>query len=96
MLETAEPGMCFNFGEYSKETLRNACAEFTSEDDSDVCNLGSVNFRQIDNQKELQRVSYLASKFLVCGGYRGDLPYKKVEEVRAKNRSIGLGLMVIL
>lgn len=93
MLKTAEPGMSFNFGENSKDTLRNACAEFTSADDSDVCNLGSVNFGAIKDVVELHRVSYLASKFLVCGGYRGDLPYKKVEEVRAKNRSIGMGLM---
>ena len=92
-LKTAEPGMSFNFGKYGNETARNACTEFTSEDDSDVCNLGSVNFGQIDDIDELIQVSNLASKFLVCGGYKADLPYPKVAEVRKRNRSIGLGLM---
>ena len=95
MLKTAEPGMSFNFGANSKDTLRNACAEFTSEDDSDVCNLGSVNFGNIGNIMELRRVSELASKFLVCGGYRADLPYEKVYKVREQNRKIGMGLMGI-
>lgn len=92
-LTTAEPGWSINLGENSKDTLRNACTEFTSEDDSDVCNLGSVNFGRIDNRVELARVTYLASKFLVCGGFRADLPYKEVLETRKKNRKIGLGLM---
>ena len=35
----------------------------------------------------------LASKFLVCGLIRAQLPYEKVEEVRQKNSRIGLGLM---
>jgi len=93
MLSTAEPGMSFNFGENSKDTLRNACAEFTSEDDSDVCNLGSINLGTIRDMPELARVSYLASKFLVCGGYKADLPYEAVRETREKNRKIGLGVM---
>lgn len=38
---TGEPGFSFNFGDKENETLRNACTEVTSEDDSDVCNLGS-------------------------------------------------------
>lgn len=93
MLKTGEPGMSFNFGPNKNDTLRNACAEFTSEDDSDVCNLGSVNFGNIENLGELGRIAYLGSKFLVCGGYRGDLPYEKVHNVRKENRKIGLGLM---
>lgn len=95
MLQTAEPGMSINLGEHATETLRNACAEFISADDSDVCNLGSVNFGNIETESELRRVSSLASKFLVCGGYRGGLPYEKVEGVRKKNRSIGMGAMGI-
>lgn len=35
----------------------------------------------------------LATKFLVCGTLRADLPYEKVYEVRKKNRRLGLGLM---
>jgi ribonucleoside-diphosphate reductase alpha chain len=92
-LKTAEPGWSINLGENSKDTLRNACTEFTSEDDSDVCNLGSVNFSNIESRVELARVTYLASKFLVCGGYRADLPYEGVVKTREKNRKIGLGLM---
>jgi len=33
---TGEPGFSFNFYEQRNETLRNACTEVTSEDDSDV------------------------------------------------------------
>ena len=40
-LSTAEPGFSFNFFDKENETLRNACTEVTSEDDSDLCNLGS-------------------------------------------------------
>lgn len=93
MCKTGEPGMSFNFYENEKETLRNACSEFTSEDDSDVCNLGSVNLCNISDITELRDVVNLASKFLVCGTVRGDVPYDKVKKVRDQNRKIGLGLM---
>lgn len=92
-LRTGEPGFSFNFGDKQNETLRNACCELTSEDDSDVCNLGSVNIGAIDDLAEFKDVVALASKFLVCGTIRADLPYKKVYEVREKNRRLGLGLM---
>ncbi len=92
-LKTGEPGFSFNFFEKVLETLRNACTEVTSEDDSDVCNLGSVNMANIDTLEEFKRVCYLASKFLLCGTLIAQLPYKKVEEVREKNRRLGLGLM---
>jgi ribonucleoside-diphosphate reductase alpha chain len=90
---TGEPGFSFNFGEKQNETLRNACTEITSEDDSDVCNLGSVNLANIDSVEELKDVVNLASKFLVCGLIRAHLPYDKVGKVRQKNSRIGLGLM---
>jgi ribonucleoside-diphosphate reductase alpha chain len=92
---TGEPGFSFNFGSKQNETLRNACTEVTSEDDSDVCNLGSVNLGNIQNLEELTNVVQLASKFLVCGTLRADLPYEKVYKVREKNRRLGLGLMGI-
>jgi ribonucleoside-diphosphate reductase alpha chain len=92
---TGEPGFSFNFGSKQNETLRNACTEVTSEDDSDVCNLGSVNLGNIQNLEELANVVQLASKFLVCGTLRADLPYEKVYKVREKNRRLGLGLMGI-
>lgn len=92
---TGEPGFSFNFGKKQNETLRNACTEVTSEDDSDVCNLGSINLGNISNLEEFKSVVSLASKFLVCGTLRADLPYEKVYKVREKNRRLGLGLMGI-
>ena len=92
-LRTAEPGFSFNFFERENETLRNACTEVTSEDDSDVCNLGSLNFARIDDLNQLRDVVSLATKFLLCGTLRAQLPYDKVYEVREKNRRLGLGLM---
>lgn len=92
-LSTGEPGFSFNFGEQQDETLRNACTEVTSRDDSDVCNLGSINLANIDSIDELREVTRLASKFLVCGTVRAQLPYDKVYEVREKNRRLGLGIM---
>ncbi len=94
-METAEPGFSFNFGDKQNETLRNACTEVTTEDDSDVCNLGSINMGNIKNLEEFKHVVELASKFLVCGTLRADLPYQKVYTVREKNRRLGLGLMGI-
>lgn len=92
---TGEPGFSFNFGDKENETLRNACTEITSEDDSDVCNLGSINLGNIETLAEFVSVVQLASKFLVCGTLRADLPYEKVYKVREKNRRLGLGLMGI-
>lgn len=94
-METGEPGFSFNFGDKQNETLRNACTEVTSEDDSDVCNLGSINLGNIRSLEEFKSVVQLASKFLVCGTLRADLPYEKVYKVREKNRRLGLGLMGI-
>ena len=92
-LRTGEPGFSFNFFEKENETLRNACTEVTSEDDSDVCNLGSLNFARIDDLNQLQEVVQLSTKFLLCGTLRAALPYEKVYEVRSSNRRLGLGLM---
>jgi len=92
---TGEPGFSFNFGDKQNETLRNACTEVTSEDDSDVCNLGSINLGNIETLEEFKSIVHLASKFLVCGTLRADLPYEKVYKVRERNRRLGLGLMGI-
>lgn len=56
-------------------------------------NLGSVNIGNITSIDEFKDVVTLASKFLVCGTLRADLPYDKVYRVREKNRRLGLGLM---
>jgi ribonucleotide reductase alpha subunit len=71
------------------------CTEVTSEDDSDVCNLGSINISNITSMEEFESVVELGSKFLVCGTLRADLPYDKVYKVREKNRRLGLGIMGI-
>ena len=92
-LSTGEPGFSFNFFEKENETLRNACTEVTSENDSDVCNLGSVNFSRINNVSELHHVVQLGTIFLLCGTLVADLPYKKIHQVREKNRRLGLGIM---
>tara|TARA_R110000796_G_scaffold19073_8_gene57336 strand:+ start:2443 stop:4128 length:1686 start_codon:yes stop_codon:yes gene_type:complete len=92
-LRTAEPGFSFNFFDKENETLRNACTEVTSENDSDVCNLGSVNLGRVDTLKEFKDIVHLATKFLMCGTLKAKLPYDKVYKVREKNRRLGLGLM---
>ena len=92
-LSTGEPGFSFNFFDKEQETLRNACTEVVSSDDSDVCNLGSINLSRIVDINEFSSVVYLATKFLLLGTLRAELPYQKVYDVREKNRRLGLGLM---
>ena len=57
-----------------------------SADDSDVCNLGSLNFGRIESLEELARVVELGTKFLICGTLRAELPYERVYRIREKNR----------
>jgi len=94
-MQNGEPGFSFNFGDKENETLRNACTEVTSEDDSDVCNLASINMAKVDTLEDFRTVVRIMSQFLVCGTITADLPYAKVYEVRKKNRRLGLGLMGI-
>ena len=95
MLKTSEPGFSVDIGKNRKETLRNACTELTSEDDSDVCNLGSVNLARISSLEEMQAVVETAIAFLLAGTVYSDVPYAKVDMVRTINRRLGLGLMGI-
>jgi len=92
-LKTGEPGFSFNFFEKVNEILRNACTEVTSEDDSDVCNLASVNMSVIETKERFNKVCYLVGKFLLCGTLVAELPYEKVYDVRKKNRRLGMGIM---
>jgi ribonucleotide reductase alpha subunit len=73
--------------------LTGQCTEVTSEDDSDVCNLGSINMSRIDTIEEFKEVVRLVSQFLLCGTLVAKLPYEKVYRVREKNRRLGIGLM---
>lgn len=95
MLKTAEPGFSIDLGKHKKETLRNACTEITSEDDSDICNLGSINLARITSLDEMRGVVECATAFLLAGTVYSDVPYAKVDMVRTKNRRLGLGLMGI-
>jgi ribonucleoside-diphosphate reductase alpha chain len=93
MLSTAEPGFSVDTGANRGENLRNACTEVTSRDDSDICNLGSINMANITSLEEMARVTELATAFLLAGTLYSDVPYAKVDQIRTKNRRLGLGLM---
>ena len=95
MLKTAEPGFSVDIGKNAGETLRNACTEVTSADDSDICNLGSVNMSRIDSRKEFGEVVRYGTLFLLAGTVYSDVPYDRVDETRTKNRRLGLGVMGI-
>jgi ribonucleotide reductase alpha subunit len=71
------------------------CTEVTSADDSDICNLGSINMARITSLEQMERVVELATAFLLAGTVYSDVPYSKVDQVRTKNRRLGLGLMGI-
>lgn len=93
MLKTAEPGFSVDCGPNKGEELRNACTEVSSRDDSDICNLGSINMAQIDSLEEMLKITELGTAFLMAGTVYSDVPYPKVDQVRTKNRRLGLGLM---
>lgn len=89
--ETAEPGFSFNYLK-DNETLRNACTEVTSEDDSDKCNLGTLWINRFKDRKEFADGVKYSTIFLLCGGIYSDVPNQKIKEVGLKNNRIGLGL----
>jgi ribonucleoside-diphosphate reductase alpha chain len=95
MLKTGEPGFSIDCGLNAGESLRNACTELTSADDSDVCNLGSINLARIESLEEMQSVVECATAFLLAGTVYSDVSYAKVDQMRTKNRRLGLGLMGI-
>lgn len=88
---TAEPGMSFNFRK-DAESLRNACCEVVSEDDSDKCNLGTVWMNRCSTKTEFNEAVKYATMFLMCGGIYSDVPTDRIKEVGLKNNRIGLGL----
>lgn len=93
MVSTGEPGFSIDTGENAGETLRNACTEVTSRDDSDICNLGSINMARIGSLDEMQTAVELGTLFLIAGTKYSHVPYEKVAEVREQNRRLGLGVM---
>lgn len=88
---TAEPGMAFNFCQ-DFESLRNACTEVTSSDDSDKCNLGTSWINRFESREDFARCCFLSTVFLLCGGLYSDVPTEMVREIGNKNNRIGLGL----
>lgn len=95
MLETGEPGFSIDTGKNSGETLRNACTEISSRDDSDICNLGSINMARVENLEEFKHLIDIGTAYLLAGTVYSDVPYTEVDRVRSKNRRLGLGLMGI-
>jgi len=93
MCKTGEPGFSVNVKDKAGEVLRNPCTEVTSDTDSDCCNLGSINLGRISDLEELERVTRLAVKFLYLGTFRSWLPHVDFDNVRHRNRRIGLGIM---
>lgn len=95
MLKTAEPGFSIDVGENEGESLRNACTEVTSADDSDICNLGSLNMARFDDREEFAEAVYYSTLFLLAGTVYSHVPYDQVDVTRTKNRRLGLGVMGI-
>ena len=95
MVTHGEPGFSIDVGKNAGETLRNACTEITSADDSDICNLGSINMARIDTIEEFKLAVSLGSLFLLAGTEYSDVPHDEIKVTREKNRRLGLGLMGI-
>ena len=83
--------MSFNFLK-DNESLRNACTEVTSEDDSDKCNLGTLWINRFENRQDFAKAAKYATKFLMCGGVYSHVPTERVREIGLQNNRIGLGL----
>lgn len=73
--------------------LTGQCTEITSADDSDICNLGSINLARVDSLEEMKQLVETSTAFLMAGTRYSSVPYAKVDEIRTKNRRLGLGLM---
>jgi ribonucleoside-diphosphate reductase alpha chain len=93
MVKHGEPGFSIDCGENEGENLRNACTEITSRDDSDVCNLGSINLARVESIEEFEEIVNLSTLLLLAGTVYSDIPHAEVKFTREKNRRLGLGLM---
>ena len=69
------------------------CCEVSSKEDSDICNLGTINLARVKDLEELKYIIDFAMAFLLAGSIYSDVPYPEVDKVRSKNRRLGLGLM---
>jgi ribonucleoside-diphosphate reductase alpha chain len=93
MVRTGEPGFSVDVGEHADEKLRNACTEIVSADDSDICNLGGVVLPRFDSPAEFERAVRLGVLYLTAGTVYSDVPYERVDEIREKNRRLGLDII---
>jgi ribonucleotide reductase alpha subunit len=69
------------------------CTEVSGYDDSDICNLGSINMARVSSLEEMKELVELGTAFLLAGSVYSDVPYEKIREIRSKNRRLGLGLL---
>lgn len=69
------------------------CTEITSRDSDDICNLGSINMANINSLDQMKSVVKTSIAFLLAGTVYSDVPYPRVDQIRTKNRRLGLGLM---
>lgn len=95
LLRTGDPAFSVDVGPNRGEHLRNACCEITSRDDSDICNLGSINMAQVTSLEEMKELVELGIAFLLAGTVYSDVPHPEINRTRTKNRRLGLGLMGI-
>lgn len=91
-LKNGEPGFSFDFQD-PEECLRNACTEITSSKNDDSCNIGSINFANLDSIQDLVETTELGSSFLYCGNMVADFPTEETRFITNENMRIGLGLM---
>jgi ribonucleoside-diphosphate reductase alpha chain len=80
-------------GEGQTGAILHNCTEVVSRDDSDMCNLGSLNLSRFDNLDDFTEAVELTTAFLLCGSIYSRLPIPSMDAVRTKNRRLGLGLM---
>ena len=93
MVKNGEPGFSIDAGKNEGENLRNACTEITSADDSDLCNLGSINLARVKTLDEFKEIVRLATLLLLASTVYSDVPHSEIKGTREKNRRLGLGLM---
>ncbi len=92
-LTEGDPGFSVDVGVNAGECGRNACTELTTHDDSDICNIGSINMARVKTIEEFRELVRIGTAFLLAGTLYSDVPYAKVNQVRTKNRRLGLGLL---
>ena len=55
------------------------CTEITSADDSDVCNLGSINLARVESIEEFEEIVNLSTLLLLAGTVYSDVPHEEVK-----------------